>query len=89
MKYKIREKRIVFRHHVVMAFPLDFDEEIAKQRLIESQIQKGYVPLNITVERTKYLIVSCYAGYAGKRAARNIGYQEQNTSMIIQPYQTI
>lgn len=82
-------KTIVFRHHVMMRFSIDFPVNVARDKLANDCIRRGYVPMNIKVKiwedvyTTKaYLIVSCMSGFVGKIQAKKIGVQKIDDTEI-------
>jgi len=63
------------------ALPGVIGEKDFKEKLIEEELKKGYVPMRVTFKRVKHSpinslkevvfdMVSCYSGYLGKKQAR-------------------
>ncbi len=90
MRNGLKEKIIVFRHLRYFAFKIDsLTDEEAKRQIIEQELTRGYLLLDkITFKTVKpfdlarikqrepYRSGTYYAGYAGKRFARD--YYEKN-----------
>ncbi len=84
---KPKEKEIVFRHRRLYEWIKgSLTDEQAKQKIIEEELSKGYVPYRIHFQDRQYAFyhyvadlvkegeelrqASYYAGYAGKKQAR-------------------
>ena len=81
------EKIVTFRHFKKMMFdPKRISDKQAGDELIEQCLEAGYVPTGLQfkddfdelkIQQTGYRIAYVTCGYAGKKKAREIGYQEQ------------
>lgn len=84
MKKPITEKKYTFRHlREVRFLPNTITENDAKKKLIEAELARGYIPINVKFTEIKYNDPTsiktihyhqayCYSAYAGKKMARII-----------------
>lgn len=80
----MKDKTLTFRHYrFIRTVPGMLPEAELKERLIEDQLNKGYVPSNVTFKLVNYLPPTqvepivydeafCLSAWAGKRVARVI-----------------
>lgn len=81
---KIQDKIYTFRHQREIKFPFkSITEKEAQNILIEEELKRGYIPINLTFRRVEfknplkleviqYDQVYCYSAYAGKKSAREL-----------------
>jgi hypothetical protein len=78
----MKEKVYTFKHLRVLKFKFgSLKEKTARMRLINLELERGYIPINVKFrtiefysgfEKIKYDAVSCYSAYAGKKLAPKI-----------------
>jgi len=80
-----QEKLIVFRHWGYNYFSSKISEKVVRNKIVNDLFDKGYVPLNVTIEKVKKGIkkIKYHYGYAGKKQARKIGIQKIDEPKII------
>ncbi len=83
----MKEKTLVFRYLRKLEYLNDgvIKDEDAKSKLIEDELSRGYVPLNVRFENydigfQKIRACYCLSAYAGKKSAREFGYLERDMS---------
>ena len=79
---KTNDKTVTFRHYrKVMCLPNQKTEQELVDYLIEEELKRGYIPINVKYEKVKRLVsykiepeeydmAYCASGYAGKKQAR-------------------
>jgi len=73
---KNKDKTLTFSHYKAFTFnPQKTSDKEAKKSLANQLWDKGYVPLDITIDgySSYRRLVSCVCAYAGKKQARKIG----------------